>query len=294
MVEDAPGDEPVQNGVVKSNLLTVEANGNGLMSPALKSPGDAEAQALVIDSLRSQVQELYSQVTQLNGKLVKSYDRVSDLEDELHMSTSNLRNTTLKVSQLEVERTQHLSALNTGLLVEKSNVTAELNRLMEKATEEAAQRGQAESARHAIEKDLDDLSASLFDQANTMVAEARYAQFQSEQKIGETEALLKKAEDDVKEMQVQMQIMQTEKENADRRAHGLRLTMSKGKWVERDGGIGPPSIKLLSSHLPYQDFLLFVAHLRSIHPSSPQAPTMATLLPLPFLARLLSEDSYVN
>ena len=37
----------------------------------------------------------------------------------------------------------------------------------------AAQRGQAELARMAIEKDLDDPSASLFDQAITMVAEAR-------------------------------------------------------------------------------------------------------------------------
>ena len=50
---------------------------------------------------------------------------------------------------------------------------------MEKATEEAARRGQAESARAEIEKDLDDLSAGLFDQANRMVAEGRIAEARS-------------------------------------------------------------------------------------------------------------------
>ena len=99
---------------------------------------DPDAQAMVIDSLRSQIQDLFSQVTQLNTKLVKSYDRVSDLEDELHVTSANLRASTLKVSNLELERTQHLSALSTGLLVEKDHVTTELSRLMERATEEAA------------------------------------------------------------------------------------------------------------------------------------------------------------
>jgi len=142
-------------------------------------------------------------VTQLNNKLVKSYDRVSDLEDNLHVASSTIRSSTLRISQLELERTQHLSALNTGLLVEKSHVTAELTRLMEKATEEAAQRGQAETARRDIEKDLDDLSASLFSQANTMVAEARYARALSERKVEQAELALKGAEEAVATMQQQ-------------------------------------------------------------------------------------------
>lgn len=74
----------------------------------------ADAQAQVIASLREQVQDLFSQVTQLNNKLVKSYDRVSDLEDELHVTSSNLRSSSIKISNLELERAQHLSALNTG------------------------------------------------------------------------------------------------------------------------------------------------------------------------------------
>ncbi|KDQ58557.1 hypothetical protein JAAARDRAFT_100208, partial [Jaapia argillacea MUCL 33604] len=226
---------------------------------------DPEAQAMVIDSLRAQVQDLFSQVSQLNNKLVQSYDRVSDLEDDLH----------------------HLAALNTGLLVEKSHVTTELTRLMEKATEEAARRGQAETARADIEKELDDLSANLFDQANTMVAEARLARAISERKVVEAELALKGAEEAVAMMQEHMQTMQGEKEAAERAAEEMKLTMGKGKWVERSPSKpGHPSSRLLNCHTPYQEFILFVTHLRSIRPATPQPPVMSTFTGLPFFARL--------
>ncbi|KAJ6582960.1 proline-rich protein [Mycena vulgaris] len=260
--------------------------------PPQQNGSDPDAQEMVITSLRSQIQDLFSQVTQLNGKLVKSYDRVSDLEDDLHMASAHARQSSLKISQLELERTQHLSALNTGLLVEKSHVTAELTRLMEKATDEAAQRGQAESAKADIEKDLDDLSATLFAQANTMVAEARYSQAMTERKVEQSETALKGAEEMVGIMQQQMQTLQAEKEDAERKAREMQVVMGKGKWVDRrSGSMLVKETRLLSSHLPYQEFLMFVAHLRSVHPSSSSPPAMTTLLPMAFLARLSSEDS---
>ncbi|KAF5368967.1 hypothetical protein D9758_003007 [Tetrapyrgos nigripes] len=285
----ADQDEHTSNGTSKP---TVNGDSGSVKGHRTLGSESEDPQTILIGSLRSQIQDLFSQVTQLNGKLVKSYDRVSDLEDDLHVASANLRQSTLKVSQLELERTQHLSALNTGLLVEKSQVTSELTRLMEKATEEAAQRGQAESARADIEKDLDDLSANLFDQANNMVAEARYAKFLSEEKLKSAEEALKGAEEAVTMMQQQMQVLQGEKEESDKSMQEMRVTMGKGKWVEQqDGGKITRTIRLLSSHTPYQEFLLFIAHLRSLHSASPQSPAMATLLPLPFLARLMVEDS---
>ncbi|KAL0068144.1 hypothetical protein AAF712_004804 [Marasmius tenuissimus] len=284
-----PPDEQTANEDSKTHMSDDKSS---VKSRHINGTSDSDAQALVIASLRGQIQDLYSQVTQLNNKLVKSYDRVSDLEDDLHVASATARSSTLRISQLELERTQHLSALNTGLLVEKSQVTSELTRLMEKATEEAAQRGQAESARAAIEKDLDDLSASLFDQANTMVAEARYARAMSEQKVTTAEQALKGAEEAVAMMQQQMQVLQADKEASEQQMKDMQVTMGKGKWSERQfGGDLVHSTRLLSPHAPYQEFLLFVAHLRSVHPASPQPPAMTTLLPLPFIARLMTEDS---
>ncbi|TFK84903.1 hypothetical protein K466DRAFT_552883 [Polyporus arcularius HHB13444] len=275
---------------LKTTVVPGGANGEDTILQTHNT--DPDAQAMVIESLRAQVQDLFSQVTQLNNKLVRSYDRVSDLEDELHVTSSNLRQATLKISQLELERTQHLSALSTGLLVEKSHVTTELTRLMEKATEEAARRGQAESARAEIEQELDDLSANLFNQANIMVAEARIAEARSARKLEETEVALRSAEEVVGALQAQMQALQAEKEQADRRVEDMRVRMGKGKWVDRSPD-GPRAMQhqLLSSHVPYHEFLVFVSHLRAIRPASVQPPAMSTLLPLPLLARLVAEDS---
>ncbi|KAJ7060962.1 proline-rich protein [Mycena amicta] len=276
----------------KSPTPSLNGFGAKATSPHHHNASDGDAQEMLISTLRSQIQDLFSQVTQLNGKLVKSYDRVSDLEDDLHVASAQARQSTLKISQLELERTQHLSALNTGLLVEKSQVTAELTRVMERATEEAAQRGQAETAKANIEKDLDDLSATLFAQANTMVAEARYGKSQADRRAEESETALKGAEELVRMMQQQMQTLQAEKDESDKKAQDMRVIMGKGKWVDRrSGSTLVKEARLLSSHLPYQEFLLFVAHLRSVHPSSLSPPAMTTLLTMPFLARISSEDS---
>lgn len=259
-----------------------------------KDQDASDAQAQIIASLRSQVTDLFSQVTQLNGKLVKSYERVSDLEDQLHVSESSLRNASITISSLELERTHHLAALNTGLLVEKEHVTTELNRLMERATHEAAQRGQAETARRDIEKELDDLSASLFQQANTMVAEARFGQAKSERKVREAEEALKGAEEAVKIMQTQMQGLQAEKEDAERRAEEARISMGKGKWLEREVQQHPAharKMRLVTVHVPYLEFIAFVTHLRGLRISNTTAPAISSLLGQPFLARLLTEDS---
>ncbi|KAI9441730.1 hypothetical protein H4582DRAFT_1407470 [Lactarius indigo] len=260
-------------------------------APPRKGSVDKDAQDLVISSLRTQVQDLVSQVTQLNNKLVKSYDRVSDLEDDLHVTSSSLRASSVKISQLELERSQHLSALDTGLLVEKSHVTSELTRLMEKATEEAARRGQAESAQAAIEKDLDDVSAALFNQANTMVAEARLERARSERKAEDAERSLQEAEDAVRLMQQQLQSLQGEKEVAERRMDIMTTAMGKGKWNEQTPSSQTNAHLLLTSHVPYHDFLSFISHLRALRATSPQPPSILSLLALPFVARLQLEDT---
>jgi chromosome segregation ATPase len=291
---DVQQDPPLSEGDMPVMAPVAKENGAGVTDHGTQST-DPDPQAMVIESLRSQIQDLFSQVTQLNNKLVKSYERVSTLEDDLHVASSTVRSSSLKISQLELERSQHLSALNAGILVEKSQVTAELTRLMEKATEEALQRGQAESARADIEKDLDDLSANLFSQANTMVAEARLARAQSERKVEDAEAALKSAEDAVATMQREMQILQEEKDKSVLQSENMRALMGKGKWIEKSPseGVIPPAHRLRSSHPPYQEFLVFIGHLRLQHHVTPTPPAMSTLLSMPFLVRLVAEESYV-
>ncbi|KAJ3711244.1 hypothetical protein DFJ43DRAFT_1108069 [Lentinula guzmanii] len=256
-----------------ANTATTPMSQSSITAIHSRTPSSDDPQTQLIFTLRGQIQDLFTQVTQLNSKLVKSYDRVSDLEDDLHITQSNLRQSTLKVSQLELERTQHLSALNTGLLVERSNVVEELTRLMERATQEAAQRSSAESAKRNIETELEELSKDLFEGANGMVAEARYERFLSEKRAAESERR-------VREVEEQLDVMQQEMRRLD-----------KGKWVPRAEELVKERT-LMSSHVPYQEFLGFVGHLRGLHGQNGQpAPVMNTLLSLPFLTRIATEDS---
>lgn len=203
-----------------------------------------------------------------------------------------MRSHAQKISELEIERAQHLSALNTGLLVEKETITAELSRLMERVTEETAQRGEAENAKDAIEKDLDDLSATLFSQANTMVAEARYARAMSERKADHAEATLRSTEEVVSGLQTQMQTLSEDKERAEREANDLRqLVGPDGALVPSDKTALDLAPRFSTVHLMYQEFLLFNSHLRSIRSIREPPPSILTMNTLPFLARLQSEDS---
>lgn len=197
---------------------------------------------------------------------------------------------------MEIERAQHLSALNTGLLVEKSTITAELTRLMERVAEETNQRGMAENAKQEIERDLDDLSANLFNQANTMVAEARYARAMSERKAEDAERALHSAEEVVSIMQAQMQGLSEEKEQSEKEAENLRQLMDKGKWVPGNAISSPveSAPRLSTLYLPYQEFLLFGSHVRSIRSPRDPHPSILTMIQLPFLSRLQAEDSCVS
>ena len=74
---------------------------------------------VLLNSLRMQVGDLSSQVTSLNAKLVKSYDRIGDLEEDLDRSESSRLHLKGRVTSLDSERKQWEERVEGGLLVEK-------------------------------------------------------------------------------------------------------------------------------------------------------------------------------
>lgn len=76
-----------------------------------------------LERLRHKVQDLSSQVTSLNGKLVASYNRVGNLEDEADQKVNEIRSLTSKVEKLEAERKEWEDKYEGGLLVEKVRVS---------------------------------------------------------------------------------------------------------------------------------------------------------------------------
>ncbi len=173
-----------------------------------------EKQALSAEALQAQFSDLTNQVTGLNEKLVKSFNRIADLEDDYSEAQERIRNMSAKIKELEKERSEHLDALNTGLLVEKAHVSSEMQRMMDRVIEETAQRGKAESDKTKIEEELDELSSSLFSEANKMVAVERLSRARAEEKSRNMEERLKDTEGIMLEQQKVLADLQRQVEKA--------------------------------------------------------------------------------
>ena len=198
--------------------------------------------------------ELRSQVSSLNTKLVAAINRMSDLEDELTVSQNSLRANKAMVEELSKERDQYVSALSTGLLVEKSHVSSEMQRMMERVVDATAQRGKAENDRTRIEAELEELSASLFNEANKMVAVERLNRSRSETRSKELEASLQDAERIMADHQEMLKSLQSE-------VDALR------KQPAQQGSSLTSPMRAPQIHInipPYQEFLAFLSHIRGL------------------------------
>ena len=203
--------------------------------------------------------DLRNQVTSLNGKLVTSFNRISDLEDELSIAHNRILAHTTHIAELHKEREQHLFALNTGLLVEKAHVTAEMQRMMDRVLDETAQRGKAESDKTRIEAELEELSASLFNEANKMVAVERLERARAEEKSAQLQTSLLDTERVLAEQQEMLKSLQLQLE---------KRTPEEAPPEESAARVEPPHAPLdrtLSVQIqPYQEFVAFIRYLRSL------------------------------
>ncbi|WVQ76024.1 hypothetical protein IAR50_005660 [Cryptococcus sp. DSM 104548] len=234
----------------------------------------------LISSLRSQLLSLSDQTHALNAKLISSISRSADLEDELHNVQNQHVALREKAKSLEEQRDRWEDSMKTGLLVERDQIRDEMQRLAAGLVEEERRRGSAEERREQVENEVDDLTAKLFDQANTMVATERMSRAQAEARLKSTEENLANAEAVVQAMQLQLQNMSTS-------ALSGPSDESINSKVTR---------RYLSSHIPYSEFLTFLQYLRAARPLpdhlrvATAAPLVANLLTHAFLARILTED----
>lgn len=247
------------------------------------------------EALKAQVSDLTNQVTGLNEKLVKSFNRIADLEDDYSDAQERIRNMSAKIKDLEKERSEHLDALNTGLLVEKAHVSSEMQRMMDRVIEETAQRGKAESDKSKIEAELDELSSSLFSEANKMVAVERLSRARAEEKSRNMEERLKDTEGIMLEQQkvladLQRQVEKLQSASASRKngddgvsiasmdSEGLSFhrlnTSSLARSISQRTATRErrhvPNVdlaaeaRLIINIVPYQEFRSFIAHLRKL------------------------------
>ncbi|GAA6026183.1 hypothetical protein JCM11491_003873 [Sporobolomyces phaffii] len=287
-------------------------------APAVAPPPSHDE---LVAGLRGEITDLTSQVTSLNGKLVKSYTTRGDLEDALHDSQELERQLRLRVRDLERDKDKWTKEIEQGGWVERDHVQGEMQRLMTKVVEETQTRQTAVQAHSALENEVENLTSNLFAEANKMVAFERLARARAEDKTRQVEDAGTSMQALLEDVQVGLRDTVTKLERRDAQVAELKRRLAAhGEMVPEDpaertgggqggqgGGIGggrdggddgdlggsiifsdgqhldvagPPtpvrdlshapipsqfaSPRLLTSALPYQEFLTFVTYLRQL------------------------------
>ncbi|WWC86897.1 uncharacterized protein L201_001776 [Kwoniella dendrophila CBS 6074] len=250
----------------------------------------------LISSLREQLTLLSDQSVLLNHKLISSISKSADLEDELNELQSTHKNLNEKAKELEKEKNKWEESMNTGLLVERSQIKDEMQKLAQGLVEEERKRGTAEEKRREVENEVDDLTAKLFDQANAMVATERMSRAEAEARLKSTEENLAAAEAAVRDMQLHLQSLPP---TAAITQPGSASSLPPHTSNDISSVIPERKItrKYLSTHIPYIEFIGFISHLRNLRPikeiskNTFQPPLISILLTQPFLARTIIEDN---
>ncbi|GAA5894285.1 uncharacterized protein JCM6883_003771 [Sporobolomyces salmoneus] len=282
--------------------------------------------------LRGQITDLTSQVTSLNGKLVKSYTTRGDLEDNLHDTQEVERQLRKRVKDLEADKEKWTKEIEQGGWVERDHVQGEMQRLMTKVVEETQTRQTAVQAHSALENEVENLTSNLFAEANKMVAFERLARARAEDKTRSVEeagtsmqALLEDVQVGLRDTVTKLEKRESEVAELKRRlaAHGEIVPEDPtertsiggggiggengeegdlgGSIIFSDGqhlGVNPAPLplarelsqapipsqfaspRLLTSALPYQEFLTFITYLRQLRVTTlarpPDPPTLST------------------
>ncbi|KAF9365059.1 rab guanine nucleotide exchange factor S2 [Mortierella sp. NVP85] len=186
----------------------------------------------LIPFVRSQIAELTAQKSslvaenlslaaeneRLNSKLIESTEGRMDLDQQLNIAQMELQATqkeleTLRENQKDYERL--LSMISSGQLIEKKDVEP----MIENLVYESQRRSQIETSKMKLESELEDLSRSLFEEANRMVNEERQVTHQARKKIEglerqleEVQDLCKSERDQLVELKVRMTKLSDEKD----------------------------------------------------------------------------------
>lgn len=107
-----------------------------------------------------------TEVTALSNKLIAAINSQTTLDDSLAAARLELERSKEEVQRLEAEKKEHDEMLVDGTLVKRAEIESENAELREAAEMERQQRVTAEDERKSIERELENLTTALFEEAN--------------------------------------------------------------------------------------------------------------------------------
>ena len=107
--------------------------------------------------------DLNSELASLSNKLISAINHQTSLDDTLAATRQELARAQDRIMQLEALNNEHARLLDEGFLVRKTEFDAKLS---EQLAEERKQRSTAEKDKKEMEQELENLTSSLFEEAN--------------------------------------------------------------------------------------------------------------------------------
>lgn len=190
--------------------------------------------------------DLSDEVAKLSDKLINAINHQTALEDTLAQTRHDLETSRARIQNLEVEARAQEEKIGSGLLIPKDDVDHEKAQLMADLTNERKQKGIILQEKRGIENELETLTASLFEEANKMVASANKERDAVERRnqqlrdqVKDTESLLANQQEQLTQLKVVMQQMGNEggREDTPESARASTAPSSPTSYKEKDAHV---------------------------------------------------------
>jgi hypothetical protein len=181
---------------------------NTLPDPRYSSPIQELSNRSVSES--GPYPDLSNEVAALSTKLINAINHQTNLDDNLQSTRHELVAARKKILELEGKVTQHEEQVSRGVLVKRVDTDAALARIRTSLAEEKRLRSTAETQKKGVEQEIENLTASLFEEANNMVASARRENEQLRGQLKDSETIRAVLQEQLQDLKVVMERLQEE------------------------------------------------------------------------------------
>lgn len=185
---------------------------NTIPDPRSPSPASVYSRSSSSPGVQEHHPDLNNEVAALSTKLINSINHQTTLDDALHDTRHELDAAREQIAHLEKAAREHAALVSQGLLVKKEEVDRKETRWRslfdqekQKLEEETQKRESAEREKRRIESELENLTATLFEEANEMVANARKEAETSNHQVSKLQNQLRDTETLLSSQQEQLQ-----------------------------------------------------------------------------------------
>jgi len=237
----ATSNQNLKNGTpqlpaARSRLNTPISDLNTLPDPRFSSPLQELSNRSVSAPEQGPYPDLSNEVATLSTKLINAINHQTDLDDNLQSTRHELVVARNRIQELEGRLKQHEDKVAKGVLVQRVETDAAIGRLRSSLAEEKELRTTAEKQKKGVEQEIENLTASLFEEANTMVSNARKENEQLRGQLKDSETIRAVLQEQLQDLKAVMERLQEENDLHDT---STNTPLTPTFYHSFDGSSGP-------------------------------------------------------